>query len=280
MENCLLEKSSEEIRQHYRKDINLGGWFSFNSTKQVWKSNFAEKMLKHFFDIELIEKRFRGFTINEEILLTKNIKFSGINNKNVLVVGGGPSANSLTEEILSQYDYIFSCNHFFKNPVLQNYKVDVCLIGDEVDLQSKQFNNYIEKFQPTIGFEHSGKRSNYQLLNFAKRYKKCFVYLTRYFSRLGYVPRAIVMAALASPNRIDYIGLDGFKKGAYVHSFEPNKSPPPFNEAEMFKAQMRIFLKYLLKDIKIQKDALNDLGASHPLNIYTGILEDIKSEKN
>ena len=56
----------------YREDLNKGGWYSFNSSKEEWKSNFAEKMLRHFFDIELIEKRFRGFTINEEILLTKN----------------------------------------------------------------------------------------------------------------------------------------------------------------------------------------------------------------
>lgn len=264
----------------YRKDINTGGWFSFNSTQKDWVSHYADFMLKHFFDIDFINRGFGGYKITEEILLTNNIDFSNLKGKKILVIGGGPSSNSLDSKKIDSYDYVFSCNHFFKNSLLKKQKVNLCLIGDEVDLDSKEFNQYLSQFSPIVGFEHSGKRSIQQLVKFRRRYKKCFVYLTRYFSRLGYVPRAIVMAALASPNRIDYIGLDGFKKGAYVHSFEPNKSPPPFNEAEMFKAQMRIFLKYLLKDIKIQKDALNDLGASHPLNIYTGMLEDIKSEKN
>ena len=280
MENCLLGKSSEEIKQHYRQNINLGGWFSFNSTKEQWVSNFAEKMLKHFFNVELIQKKFNGFTTDEEILLTNNIKFSGLKNKSVLIVGGGPSTTSLTEQALSKYDYVFSCNHFFKNPLLKNHKIDMCLIGDEVDLESKQFNNYLDRFQPVVGFEHSGKRSNNQLLNFIERYPRCFVYLTRYFSRLGYVPRAIIIAALASPGKIDYIGMDGFKKGSYAHSFELNKPPPSFDEADLFKDQMKIFLKYLLKDIKIQKDILNDLGSSHPSNIYSEILEKIKNEKN
>ena len=280
MENCLLGKNLEEIKQHYREDINRGGWFSFNSTKDQWKRGFAEKMLKHFFDIELIKKGFKDFSVNEEVLHTNNIDFSNIKDQSVLVIGGGPSTSYLTRDTALTYDYVFSCNHFFKNKILKDVKIDLALIGDEVDLKSKEFNDYLQKFQPIIGFEHSAKRSNYEILKFKKQYPRCFIYLTRYFSRLGYVPRAIILAALAGSSKIDYIGMDGFKKGAYTHSFEPNKPPPSFNQADMFKNQMKIFLKYLLKDIKIQKDSLNDLGASHPSNIYSGILEKIKNERH
>ena len=264
----------------YREDLNKGGWYSFNSPKEEWKNGFAQKMQKHFFDPELIEKMFQGFTVNDELLLTNNINFCNIKNQRVLIIGAGPSTNQLTRETVSSYDYVFSCNHFFKNKLLKNTKVDLALIGDEVNLESKEFNEYIERFEPIIGFEHSGKRSNYQLSNFRKRYPKCFVYLTRYFSRLGYVPRAIILAALANPSKIDYIGMDGFKKSPYTHSFEPNKPPPAFNEEHMFLSQMEIFLKYLFLDVKMSKKALNDLGINHPANLYGNLLERIKNEED
>jgi len=280
MENCLSGKNSEEIKQHYRKNLNLGGWFSFNSTKEEWKEHFAEEMLNHFFDIELIDKAFKGFSVDSELLLTNNINFSGLKNKSVLVIGGGPSTNLLTEKEIVGYDYVFSCNHFFRNTILSKVKVDVCLVGDEVDLDSKNFNNYIEKYNPAVGFEHSARRTTSDLIRFRKRYPKCFVYLTRYFSRLGFVPRAITIASLADPKQIDYIGMDGFKSGAYTHSFELNKAPPPFNESERFKQQMKVFLKYILFDVKLHKDKINDLGHNHSLNIYAGMLDRIKNEEN
>ena len=104
MENCLLEKSLEEIKTHYRKDINLGGWFSFNSTKTEWQNFYAEKMLKHFFNIELIDKAFKGYSINPELLITNNINFLGLKNKSILIIGGGPSASLLTKEQISITD--------------------------------------------------------------------------------------------------------------------------------------------------------------------------------
>ena len=280
MENCLLGKSLEEINQCYRKSINMGGWFSFNSTPDQWLSGYASSMLNHFFNMEFIERAFSGYQVSRELLITKNLNFSGIQDKSVLVVGAGPSTLQLTQEIISSYDYVFSCNHFFKSDLLKNTKVNLALIGDEVDLDSKQFNEYLERYQPVIGFEHSGKRPQQQLVEFRRRYPKCFVYLTRYFSRLGYVPRAIILAALASPSKIDYIGMDGFKKGAYAHCFEPNKPPPPFDEEEMFKQQMEIFLKYLLYDVKVPKESIDDLGAKNKSSIYSGMLGRIKNEKN
>ena len=264
----------------YRKDINVGGWFSFNSTPDQWLSGYASTMLKHFFNLEFIEKGFGGYKISKELLITNNLNFSGLLNKKVLVIGAGPSTSQLAQETISSYDYVFSCNHFFKSNLLRDVKVDLALIGDEVDLNSKQFNEYIEKFKPVIGFEHSSKRSQQQLAQFRKRYPKCFIYLTRYFSRLGYVPRAMIIAALANPSKIDYIGMDGFKKGSYTHCFEPNKPPPPFDEEAKFKQQMEIFLKYLLYDVKVPKEVIDDLGAKSKSNIYSGILGKIKNEKN
>lgn len=276
MENCLLEKSLEEIKTHYRKDLNLGGWFSFNSTKTEWQNFYAEKMLNHFFSSEMIDKAFKGFTISPELLITNNISFLGLKNKSVLIVGGGPSTSLLTKDQISKYDYIVSCNHFFKNPTLKETRIDLCLIGDEVNLQSKEFLDYIETFKPAIGFEHSARRTDQDLIKFRKNYPKCFVYLTRYFSRLGFVARAIIICALAKPNKIDYIGMDGHKKGSYAHAFQPGKPAPVFNEEQKYKEQVEIFFKYLFKDVNLHKDSICDLGKSHSDNLYHSILEKVK----
>lgn len=280
MENCLLEKNLEETKTHYRKNINLGGWFSFNSTKTEWQTFYAEKMLKHFFSIDLINKAFKGYSVNSELLITNNINFLGLKDKNILVIGGGPSASLLTENQISKYDYVVSCNHFFKNPTLKNIKVDLCLIGDEVDLQSKEFVSYIESFKPAVGFEHSARRTTQDLIKFRKNYPRCFVYLTRYFSRLGFVSRAIIICALTKPNKIDYIGMDGHPKGASAHAFEHAKPPPAFNQEQKYKEQVEIFFKYLFKDVNLHKESIDDLGQTHPDNLYHSILKKVKNSGN
>ena len=262
----------------YRRDLNLGGWFSFNSNREDWVSFYGEKMANHFFGEDLLENNFGGFSTSQELLITNNINFQSLKGKRVLVCGAGPSLDDITSSDLQSYDYVFSCNHFYRNEILKKNKIDVCLIGDEVDLNDDQFNNYLEEFSPAVAFEHSGRRSLSEVIKFRNRYPKCFVYLTRYFSRLGYVPRALILASLANPSQLDYIGMDGFKEGHYKHCFEPGKPPPTFNESDKFKSQMKIFLNYLIYDIGYSN--IKDLGAEHISNIYTEILKDIKNEKN
>lgn len=261
----------------YRKNINMGGWFSFNSEKDAWSNHYADKMLRHFFDYSLINNSFSGVSITEELLITKNLDFSKVFGKKVLVIGGGPSSNKLTEQVLDSYDYIFTCNHFFRNSFLRNQKVHVVLVGDEVDLNDMQFNEYLKRFSPVIGFEHSSRRSTSQIVKFKRNYSKTFVFLTRYFSRLGYVPRACVIARCMGATQVDFIGLDGFKSKKN-HYFEKNKMPPPFNNEAKFLEQMKIFCNYMLDDLKLVN--FNNLSNDSQESIYAGILEEIKNEKN
>jgi hypothetical protein len=167
---------------------------------------------------------------------------------------------------------VFSCNHFYKNDFLFNNRIDVVLLGDEVDLQDTRLNQYIEEHSPIIGFEHSSKRDTYELLHFKQNYPKVFVYLTRYFSRLGYVPRAMVLAKLFGANSINFIGLDGFN--SHTHYFENNKSAPSFNNIEKFQEQMRIFCKYMFEDLGCKN--INNLGEYYQDSIYSGILKEFR----
>jgi uncharacterized Rossmann fold enzyme len=259
----------------YRKDINLGGWFSFNSTQEQWKSFYAEKMLNHFFDGNTIRRNFQGIHLTNEFLITKNLNFAAMQGKKVLVIGGGPSTTALNNEMLKEYDYVFSCNHFYRNSFLKNIKVDVVLLGDEVDLNDGEFRSYVREFSPIMGFEHSSRRSTMDLVRFKRNYAKSFVFLTRYFSRLGYVARACVLAKLMGAHHIDFIGLDGFK--SKNHSFESSKPPPPFNDEEEFKKQMKVFCSYMVNDLAVP--VFNNLSENSKDSIYTGILAGVKNEK-
>lgn len=260
----------------YRKNLNVGGWFSFNSDRENWKKFYALKMANHFFDVDRIKRKFKGFDITEELLITKNLQFSGILDKKILVIGGGPSTSSLTQETINSYDYVFSCNHFYLNPLLREQKIHVVLIGDEVDLEDKRFTEYLKKFQPIVGFEHSSKRTTLKTIQFNKQYKRSFIYLTRYFSRLGYVARACILARCMGASHIDFIGMDGFK--TTKHAFEKQKSLPPFNSEEKFKEQARIFYHYVIEDLKLKN--FTNLAESNKDSIYYGILTEIKNEKN
>lgn len=260
----------------YRNDMFKGGWFSFNSNEVDWKSEYASKMFDHFFDRSLIEKSFGTNSVDEELLITNNLDFSSVKGSRVLVVGGGPSSRDLTSEDFDSYDYIFSCNHFFKSKSLQNRKVHLALIGDEVDLNRSDFNEYIKKHGTILGFEHSGRRSTSDLVKFKRRHGSCFVFLTRYFSRLGYVARACVLAKQMKAAQIDFIGLDGFR--STKHHFENKKNPPPFNNEDRFKEQMRIFYEYMLQDYS--GETFRNLSDGHPSSIYTGIMEEVLNEKN
>jgi len=260
----------------YRKDINIGGWFSFNATKQDWKDHYAEKMLNHFFDKQGISNSFRGVSIDEELLLTENLNFSNLENKKVLVIGGGPSTQKLNNKVLDNYDYLFSCNHFYRNSFLRNKQVNLVLVGDEVDLNDSEFIAYIKEFSPVLGFEHSSRRSTHDIIKFKRKYPKTFVYLTRYFSRLGYVARACVLAKQMKARQIDFVGLDGFRNNR--HAFERVKNAPSFNNEDSFKEQMKVFCQYMLEGLSSER--FNNLSENSDDSIYKGILTEIKNEKN
>ena len=258
----------------YREDMYTGGWFSFNSTKEDWKSFYAQKMYQTFFNTYYYTLAFGAPLVNEELLITKNLQPNSLLNKKVLVIGGGPSSKELTEQVFDSYDVTISCNHFYKNSFFKNKKVTIALLGDEVDLNDKELLDYINLNDPIIGFEHSSTRSHVLLKEFVEGHDKTFLYLTRYFSRLGYVARGCVLARLLGSEEIDFIGMDGFSNN--YHFFEQKKSPPPFDNKEMFTGQAEIFFRYMLQDLKTEK--FYNLGEESPHSIYNGLLEEVKNE--
>tara|TARA_B100001059_G_C17775063_1_gene550750 strand:- start:166 stop:987 length:822 start_codon:yes stop_codon:yes gene_type:complete len=254
----------------YRKDIFQGGWFSFHSTVSDWVKT-SKKLQTAFFKSFMFNEVFGESEVTDELLIKSDIDFSFIKDKSVLVIGGGPSSKTLTDNQIKSYDLVFSCNHFFKNDLLKKHKIHLALIGDEVNFNDPEFLDYVNNHNPILGFDHSARRPAFNLLKLKESYPLCFIWLTRYFSRLGYVPRACVLAKLFGASKIDFIGLDGFRTNE--HFFEKDKNPPPFNDVKEFQDQMRVFCEYMLNCLKIEVENFNDLSSD---NIYEGILEDVK----
>lgn len=254
----------------YRKDIFQGGWFSFHSTVADWVKT-SKKLQTAFFKSFMFNEVFGESEVTDELLIKSDIDFSFIKDKSVLVIGGGPSSKTLTDNQIRSYDLVFSCNHFFKNDLLKKHKIHLALIGDEVNFNDPEFLEYVNNHNPILGFDHSARRPAFNLLKLKESYPLCFIWLTRYFSRLGYVPRACVLAKLFGASKIDFIGLDGFRTNE--HFFEKDKNPPPFNDVKEFQDQMRVFCEYMLNCLKIEVDNFNDLSSD---NIYEGILENVK----
>ena len=261
----------------YRKNIFEGGWYSFNATAEDWVDHYADKMWDTFFGSVLLDDMYGPRVVTDELLITKNIDYSVMQNKSVLVIGGGPSCDMLTDELIESYDFIFSVNHFFKNDLIKKHKVHLALIGDEINLQDQDFIDYLNKHNPIIGFEHTAKRSLLEVMDFKDMYPLNFIYLTRYFSRLGYTMRACVLAKLMGADKISFVGVDGFKSKTKAHAFEEGKKAPDFDDNNKFISQMEIFYKYMLIDLKMHPDKLENLSDGHEQSIYTGILDKVKS---
>jgi hypothetical protein len=161
---------------------------------------------------------------NSRIIYQERSEFSNYAGKNILLIGGGDSANSMNWDKLDDYDYVWSVNHFFLHPVLKNKKVDLVMLMAEPDLNSKEWLDYRNKFKPIVGFEINDKWVNH---NFDD-YEKYFCMHTYVYSMLGACVRMIEFACELGVSGIDFTGLDGVQsilKGK--HAFEPGKTTLP-----------------------------------------------------
>ena len=108
-ENC----SPGEPNEHA-----LSRWFSrhnkafacFISSRQDFPTNKA-RGTDHLQQYDFLGK---DLTVTSEIIYRKIPEFEKFKGKKILVIGAGPTTNWYDWNP-DEYDYIFSCNHFFLN---------------------------------------------------------------------------------------------------------------------------------------------------------------------
>lgn len=202
---------------------------------------------------------------DEHLIYTINNEFRGCK---ILLLGGGGSTNRwLDSNSVAGYDSIWSLNGFYKNPKIQNLKVDLFSVGPEVDLQSSTLLDYLYKHNTIAAVElHQkwGRTFNNPETNktpqqmseeinafYVKDRKK--VFQTKFYSQLGGGVRLLIYAAHIGVAKIDFIGFDGAQAILNGdHAFEPNKKKFPGavqhmsdnTKVEFFKQQYSFFWQY------------------------------------
>lgn len=152
-------------------------------------------------------------------------KFKGAK---ILVVGGGPSSNEVDWDF-DDYDYVFSCNHFYKSQKLKDKKIDLFFVGNEVDTTNEEFLTYCKRHNSLIGIEDLEHRPSH-IKNIINNFKdNSFLCSCRYQSKFTGIAAKIVLLALTfEAKHVDFVGLDGVAPGfnclnPMPHSFEGNK---------------------------------------------------------
>ena len=265
----------------------------------MFKNKVTNEMFNVFPDFS------NALTGNQEIVFQYLDKFRRYRNKKLLIVGGGPTTNLCEWENLD-YDYIWSCNHFYLNPKFQKQRVDLTFAGQEVDLSDEKFRRYIIVNDTLLGLELAGKFYNRKMdstfdvkdgfwihdrsvmrdLNITNHFC-CF---TRYYGWIGANWRQMILALFLGFKEIYFVGMDGysFKKDVKTiqHSFEKDKipmgGPTKPGAEEAFKQHLIIFWNYVLNRLKPDVRFFN-LGeftdenmTSHISKIHFPLTEKIK----
>lgn len=222
---------------------------------------------------------------HNECIYENHSQLKNINNKKLLVIGAGPSSEGLSLLDIKKYDLIFSCNHFFENPMFKNIDCEIVFLGDEVMLNNPKLIEYLSEHSDTkICFENIG-RAKFDLIGFKHRYPHRTTWAnTRYHSKIGAIPRMIAYLCMFEPLEISVIGMDGYipqkLQKEFTHYFQKNKIQTGTIEQSRtedhilhhYRMQYLEFWDYILHDIGKNINFYN-LGHKHPCNISTNLLE-------
>ena len=266
----------------YHQDAQaLPEWFNFNADKMTWEAGYALNMFRHYFK-NPPESSYGAVSLSEEHIITHKEEFSKFKDSKILVVGGGPS--TLKQDLASlakEYDYVFTCNRFYKNDAFKDVKVDLVLLSHSVELDEPDLVDHLENNKDLlIGFEHSDHRTREPIDQFLEKTDaSVFLYLTRYFSRMGFASRALVLAAIFGAKQADIIGFDGFvNPEKFDHAFEGQKDPPPFYNERLLYHQAIILWDYLLTTSRFSDIEFSNLGVDNEFCVYSGIINHIEED--
>lgn len=163
---------------------------------------------------------------NSEVVFQNHERYENYIGKKLLIIGGGPSTNEVLWENLD-YDYIWSCNHFYLNPKLKNRKIDLTFIGQEVKLDDPPLLEYIKKYPDMLlAYELAGKwmYPNNITPGIPTHMKNHICVMTKFYGVLGAGLRQLIFALSLGFKEIYFVGLDGLPSINTPHSFQKGKT--------------------------------------------------------
>ena len=216
---------------------------------------------------------------NDEIVYLDIPQIEKFKDSKILIAGAGPSLMKINWDSID-YDYVFSCNHFFLHDKLS--KIDIALVTctQEVDKSpsATRFHEYMENNSTILCFDDrmdQGGQEEFQITK--ERYPDRAMYLhTRFRAKNGSCAKLMVIATLFGAKEIHVAGMDGFsvldKQGqpAQYHMFQPGKKWSGTIDYHMAKQHYVILWDYLLNDIG-KNVKYQNLGEGCESNLITDI---------
>lgn len=242
-------------------------------------------------------RKLSEISAGDECLLSKEAYVYGVDllrkyeNSNILIFGAGPSAKmeKLWKPKINEYDYLWSCNSFYKPSFLEDLKFDLVSIGNEVNLYDHKFLNRIKRDQSLICMNLNISRDISNVSSFKSGVTNdLFFYSTRYFGKIGTIPRMIVLASLLKPRKIGFVGFDGRAPPEVIMDtensvFEPEKGPfharKGTNDYSLIFRHYVTFWSYIFDDLKIHnKIQFENLGSKYENNLTKKVWSFVNEE--
>lgn len=240
--------------------------------------NFVSKYYAPIFGSEMV--------CNDEIIYSDHARIKKFKDSKILVVAGGPTAKEVDWDP-KEYDYVFSCNHFYLNSKMNSTNVAFATIGGEIEMNkdNKKFHNYMSNNDTLLCFEdrhtlRAGKIDrNPNLPDMKETYgDRCVYAHSRYRGKPGAGPRLINYAVQFGAKEVHFVGVDGMsketKKGdLHNHAFQPNKkySHKALNYG-IYRRHYVLFWDYMINYLKAHKKIkFQNLGEGHEKNQTTSI---------
>jgi len=146
-------------------------------------------------------------------LISQDTFINKFTNKKVLVIGSGPSVNSVKWENLD-YDCIVTTSFFYLNDEIRNLtNIAHVTLTDLVDLEHPSLAEFMDKNPTcTVAFEPKPhpfyETEKYKKFN--QKYKEQIIYYnTQYGKKEGVAGRVCYFITQFSPSDLYYVGIDG-----------------------------------------------------------------------
>mgnify|MGYP003651674022 FL=1 len=223
--------------------------------------------------------------VSDEIIFQYHKFLDKFKGSKILIIGAGPSTET-SDFSQDDYDFVWSCNHFFKNDKIRKMNISLVTLGDEVNVRDKDLLNYLDENETIVCFEN--RNTDPSGMSFIKNKfpDKTFWALTRYHSRIGTIPRIACIAASLGASEIHFVGMDGYVPKSLSSQFkntcfESGKGPSGYVEkhtddegiVELYKEQYLTFWDYLLHDVG-KHVIFKNIGAGHPCNLSDVVLKE------
>ena len=270
----------------WTKEINQQSGDFKNSSFLCSKNNFI-KLLKSgtsFLRGAIRNLGYESVSVTKDVAYQKIANLEKFRNSKILLIGAGPTTKEVDYK-LEEYDYIWSCNHFYKNDKVSKTKIDFVTLGNENNLSDPELLKYLDNNSTIVCFENKYTKTE-EMGKIKKMYPdRVFWAFTRYHSRIGSIPRLACIAIALGVKEIHFVGMDGYVPSAirkkYKNSiFEPSKKPNGTIEdtssedqiLSLYKKQYYAMWDYLLHEIG-SNIIFKNLGHGYVCNLSTEVLE-------